>query len=67
MFLIIFKVLYIACFHGANKAIAPTWAQNEGVVTLNAYNTTNLKVQIRTISFASTLIHIKSTRMHYNY
>ena len=56
MFLIIFKVLYVACYHGNNKAIAPIWVQNEGWVTLNAYNTT-LKVQILTISFASTLNH----------
>ena len=40
MFLIKFKALYIACCHGNNKAIAPTWAQNEGWVFLNAYNTT---------------------------
>ena len=54
MFLIIFRFLYVACCHDNNKAIAPTWVQNEGWVTLNAYNTTQ-KVQIRTISFASTL------------
>ena len=42
--------------HGNNKAIAPTWALNEGWVTLNAYNTT-YKVQIRTFSFPSTLNH----------
>ena len=53
MFLIIFKVLCVACCHGNNKAIAPTSAQNEGRDTLNAYNTTK-KVQIRTISFGST-------------
>ena len=57
MFLIIFKVLYVACCHGNNKAIAPTWAQNEELVTLNAYNTTFKTVQIRIISFAFTLNH----------
>ena len=40
MFLIIFYVLYAACCHGNNKAITPTRAQNEGLVSLNAYNAT---------------------------
>ena len=40
MFPIIFKDKYVACCHGNNKVIVPTWAQNEGWVTLNAYNTT---------------------------
>ena len=31
MLLIIFKVLYVACCRGNNKAIAPKWAQMEGV------------------------------------
>ena len=39
MFLIIFNVLYVTCCHGNDKAIVLTWAQNEGRVTLNAYNT----------------------------
>ena len=52
--------------HGNNKAKAPTWAQNEGRVTLNAYNTT-YKVQIRRISFASTLNHRQGMINHYNY
>ena len=56
MFLIVFKVLYVACCHGNNKAIAPKWAQNEEWVTLSAYNTT-LKVKIHAISFASILNH----------